>query len=81
MQREINLSDPNAGVVDLMRNTADRTISVIDTELIAVLAENRVVKAKPGYARGAYDEVCLERNGAGIVTVADGDLEIYRRAP
>ncbi len=81
MQREINLSDPNAGVVQLIRNTADATIKGVDAELTAVLSDNLVVKGNFGYVDGSYDNVRFDLNGDGVVDSADKDLKIPRLAP
>jgi iron complex outermembrane receptor protein len=81
MQREINLSDPNAGVVQLIRNTADATIKGVDAEVTAVFTENLVVKANLGYVDGRYDEVRYDLNGDGVVDDADAQLKIPRIAP
>ena len=81
MQREINLSDPLAGVVQLIRNTADATIKGVDAELTAVLTDNLVVKANLGYVDGGYDEVLFDISGDGVVDSADADLKIPRLAP
>lgn len=81
MQREINLSDPLAGVVQLIRNTADATIKGVDAELTAVLTDNLVVKANLGYVDGGYDEVLFDISGDGVVDSADTELKIPRLAP
>jgi len=81
MQREINLSDPQAGVVQLIRNTADATIKGVDAEITAVLTDNLVVKASLGYVDGEYNEVRFDLNGDGVVDSADAELKIPRLAP
>lgn len=81
MQREINLADPLAGVVQLIRNTADATIKGIDAEFTAVLTDNLVVKANLGYVNGGYDHVLYDISGDGVVDSVDAELEIPRLAP
>jgi iron complex outermembrane receptor protein len=81
MQREINLSDPVVGVVQLVRNTADATIKGFDAELTAVLTDNLVVKANVGYVDGSYDEVLFDISGDGVVDMNDRNLKIPRLAP
>ncbi|MDA0681571.1 MAG: TonB-dependent receptor [Proteobacteria bacterium] len=81
MQRELNLADPLAGVVQLIRNTADATIKGIDAEITAVLTNNLVVKASLGYVDGRYDEVRFDLNGDGVIDTADTELKIPRLAP
>jgi iron complex outermembrane receptor protein len=81
MQREINLSDPAAGVVQLIRNTADATIKGVDAELTAAMTDNLVIKASLGYVDGTYDDVRFDLNGDGTVDSADAELKIPRLAP
>ena len=81
MQREINLSDPVVGVVQLIRNTADATIKGIDAELTAVATENLVISANLGYVDGEYNEVRFDLNGDGVIDGADLALDIPRLAP
>jgi iron complex outermembrane receptor protein len=81
MQREINLSDPVVGVVQLIRNTADATIKGVDAELTAVLTDNLVIKASLGYVDGEYNEVLFDISGDGVVDSADTELKIPRLAP
>lgn len=81
MQREINLSDPVVGVVQLIKNTADATIKGIDAELSVVLTDNLVVRASLGYVDGSYDEVLFDISGDGEVNEKDAALEIPRLAP
>lgn len=81
MQREINIADPLAGVVQLIRNTADATIKGIDAELTALLTDNLVIKASLGYVDGEYNEVLFDISGDGVVDSTDAELKIPRLAP
>ncbi|MDZ7642875.1 MAG: TonB-dependent receptor [Woeseiaceae bacterium] len=81
MQREVNLSDPVVGVVQLIRNTADATIRGLDAELSLVLTDSLFVSANLGYVDGKYDEVRFDLNGDTEVNRADRDLELPRLAP
>jgi iron complex outermembrane recepter protein len=81
MQREVNLSDPVVGVVQLIRNTADATITGIDAELGVVLTERLFLQASLGYVDGTYDEVRFDLTGDGVIDSADRNLEIPRLAP
>jgi len=81
MQREVNLSDPVVGVVQLVRNTADATIKGVDLELTAVLTDNLVITASYGYVDGEYNEVLFDISGDGVVDSTDADLKIPRLAP
>ncbi len=81
MQREINLSDPVVGVVQLIKNTADATIKGVDAEITAVLSDHLVVKANLGYVDGQYDNVIYDISGDGVIDDADLALNIPRLAP
>jgi iron complex outermembrane receptor protein len=81
MQREINLSDPLVGVVQLIRNTADATITGVDAEIGWALTESLFLQANLGYVDGSYDEVLFDLSSDGVIDAADRDLEIPRLAP
>ncbi len=81
MQRELNLSDPIVGVVQLIRNTADATIKGIDAEFTAVLTDNLVVRANMGYVDGEYNTILFDLNGDDVIDEADAALKIPRLAP
>jgi iron complex outermembrane receptor protein len=70
MQREINLPDPAAGVVQLIRNTADATIFGIEIEGQYFVTDNLVLQGHVGHLNGDYDKVlfnlnsdCIDVNG------------------
>ncbi|MGH8224194.1 MAG: TonB-dependent receptor, partial [Woeseiaceae bacterium] len=81
LQRELNLSDSIVGVVQLIRNTADATITGFDLELSAVLSDSLFLRASLGYVDGSYDEVRADLNGDGVVDSADRQLALPRLAP
>lgn len=81
MQREVNLDDPIVGVVQLIRNTADATITGLDLETTWILTDSLLMKASLGYVDGQYDEVRFDLNGDGVVDSADKRLELPRLAP
>ncbi|MGB5346447.1 MAG: TonB-dependent receptor [Woeseia sp.] len=81
MQREINLSDPVVGVVQLIRNTADATISGIDFEGSWVLTDSLLLTGSVGYVDGQYDEVLFDLSGDGVVNGTDKALKLPRLAP
>lgn len=81
MQREINLSDPLVGVVQLIRNTANATITGIDAELGWALSESLFLQASLGYVDGSYDDVLADLNGDNVIDAADRNLKIPRLAP
>jgi iron complex outermembrane receptor protein len=81
MQREVNLQDPVVGVVQLIRNTANATITGFDLELGAALTDSLFLQATAGYVDGEYDEVLFDISGDGAVDAEDENLEIPRLAP
>lgn len=80
MQREINLPDPISGVVQVIRNTADATISGIEVETLLPLTDNLLLDASIGYIDPEYDSVRFDLNGDGQINGADLDLDLPRAA-
>jgi len=81
LQREINLADPFAGVVQIIRNTADATIWGFETEAQFFVTDNLTLLASLGHTNGSYDDVFFDLNGDTVLDQADLDLNIPRLAP
>jgi iron complex outermembrane receptor protein len=81
LQREINLSDPFVGVIQIIRNTSDATITGFDFELSASLSDHLFMRTSYGYVDGGYDEVRFDLNGDGMINSADRNLSLPRLAP
>jgi iron complex outermembrane receptor protein len=81
MQREVNLSDPVVGVVQLIQNTANATITGFDAEIGWSITDSLFLQSSVGYVDGSYDEVLVDLNGDGSIDSADENLEIPRLAP
>lgn len=81
MQREVNLADSGAAVVQLIRNTADATIRGAEFEMMAGLSDSLLLSMNLGYVDGDYDDVWLDISGDGVVDDTDLGLEIPRLAP
>jgi iron complex outermembrane receptor protein len=81
MQREVNLPDPVFGVVQLIRNTADATITGLDAEIGWAMSESLFLRASLGYVDGSYDEILVDISGDGMIDAVDRNLEIPRLAP
>ncbi|MEX2494902.1 MAG: TonB-dependent receptor [Woeseia sp.] len=81
MQREINLSDPVVGVVQLIRNTADATVTGADAEITWSITDSLFLQTNLGYVDGSYDEVRFDLTGDGAIDAEDRALEIPRLAP
>ncbi len=81
MQREVNLSDPVAGVVQVIRNTADADIFGIEVELQYPILDNLLFLGSVGYLDGDYNDVVFDLNSDGEVNALDEELDIPRLAP
>ncbi len=85
MQRELNLSDPIAGVVQVITNTADATIWGFEIESQIALTDNFLFEGSLGHTRGNYDSLLFDIGAPavspGVVDEADLNLEIPRLAP
>lgn len=81
MQREVNLPSATAGVVQLIKNTADATITGAEAEFHWAMADNLFLKLSAGYVDGSYTEVRFDLNGDGVVDQADKNLDLPRLSP
>ena len=81
MQREINLPDAVAGVVQLIRNTADAHIFGIEIEGRYFVTDNLVLTGNIGRLDGDYDSVLFDLNSDGVTNATDLTLQIPRLAP
>ena len=75
MQRELNFADPDAGVVQIIRNSADTTIWGFEIDGTFSLSDDLVMLASLGYIDAEYDEVLFDLNNDGVVDSADTDLQ------
>ena len=78
MQREVNLSDPGAAVVQNITNTADATIHGLEVDGQFVIGESLVLTGNIGIIDAEYDTVRFDLTGDGLVTTADENLAIPR---
>lgn len=62
MQREVNLPDPVAGVVQLIRNTADAHIFGIEIEAQYAVTDNLLITGNLGRLNGEYENVFFNLN-------------------
>lgn len=77
MQRDVNQTDPVAGIVQVTTNTADATIQGFEIELLGALTEELVLNANVGFTEGRYDSVAFDLDGGGI-GASDLALQIPR---
>lgn len=78
MQREVNLADPFAGVVQVIKNTADAEIWGAEIEGTFALGSSTVLTASVGWIDPQYTDVFFDLNSDGQLTDADEDLELPR---
>jgi len=81
LQREVNLPDPSAGVVQIIDNTADSRILGFEAELIAELHENFTFTGSIGVLDDQYSNVIFDISGDGVVNDIDEGLQLPRLAP
>jgi iron complex outermembrane receptor protein len=80
MQREINLADPTAGVVQVIRNTADAELWGVEADGTFSLLDNLTAMASVGYTHSEYTSVKFDLNGDGVIDGQDEDLNLPRAA-
>jgi iron complex outermembrane receptor protein len=80
MQREVNLADPFAGVVQVIKNTADADIWGFEVEGTFALGSNTVLLASLGWVDPSYDTVRFDLNGDGVIDEKDEALKLPRAA-
>jgi len=80
LQREVNLADPTAGVVQVIRNTADASITGIELDGLFPLTSSLLLNASFGYIDPEYDRVTFDLNSDGVINEADLDLDLPRAA-
>lgn len=81
MQREVNLADPGAGVVQNILNTADATIKGFEAEARMRVSPSLVFTANLGIIDANYDSVLFDISGDGVVDNRDLALRIPRVVP
>jgi len=80
MQREVNLADPGAAVVQNIVNTADATIMGVEAEARMRVSDTLLITANIGLIDDEYDEILFDisGDGNGLITDADFNLRIPR---
>ncbi|HBS35393.1 MAG TPA: TonB-dependent receptor [Parvularcula sp.] len=68
LQRELNLADSVAGVVQLIRNTADATVFGFEIEAQVLVTDNLIFQGNLGRLDGEYDRVLFNLNSDFIDT-------------
>lgn len=80
MQREINRSDPTAGVVQIITNSADAEIYGIELDGTFAFGSSTVLMASVGWIDPSYTFVRYDLNGDGVVDSRDEALKLPRAA-
>ncbi|MGK2926126.1 MAG: TonB-dependent receptor, partial [Lysobacterales bacterium] len=80
MQRELNLSDPAAGVVQIINNTADAEIYGFEIDGTFALGSNTVLLASLGWVDPSYRTVYRDLNSDNVIDAKDEALELPRAA-
>ncbi|MGJ8560570.1 MAG: TonB-dependent receptor [Litorimonas sp.] len=78
MQRELNLSDPTAGVLQTIINTADATIKGLELEGRIRANANLLFTGNIGLIDASYDTVLFDISSDGVVDFADLALSLPR---
>ncbi len=78
LQREVNLADPGAGVVQNILNTADATITGFEAEARMRVSDSLIVTANLGVIDDKYDSLLFDISGDGLINDTDLALRIPR---
>lgn len=78
MQRELNLADASAGVVQVIKNTADADILGFELEASYQLGSSTLLMASLGLIDAKYTKVAYDLNSDGVVNGADKKLDLPR---
>jgi iron complex outermembrane receptor protein len=81
MQREVNLADPGAAVVQNILNTADATIAGFEAEARMRVSDSLAFTANIGIVDAEYDKVLFDISGDGLIDDADLALSLPRVSP
>ncbi|MBV1908441.1 MAG: TonB-dependent receptor [Kangiellaceae bacterium] len=78
MQREVNLPAPDGSVIQVIKNTAEATMTGLEIDGVVFLTESILATFNFGYIDAGYDEVIFDLNGDGVIGGDDTKLEIPR---
>ena len=78
MQREVNLSDPSAGVVQTIVNTADAEIAGLELEGRYAITDNFLLTGNVGLIDAEYQSVDFDISGDGVIDGEDLALALPR---
>lgn len=78
LQREVNTTDPIAGIVQIVRNTANAEIFGIEIDGQFPLSDNLIFTMSAGILDGDYEDIFFDLSGDGVINEQDFALEIPR---
>lgn len=78
MQRELNFADEDAGVVQIIRNSADATLWGVEVDGTFALGDNLLLLASFGYIDASYDDVFFDLTQDGVIDGNDRGLGLPR---
>lgn len=81
LQRELNLSDPVAGVVQITQNTAKARVKGFEADMQMLVAEGVLITAQVGHVDGDYKDVIFDISSDGVIDENDLALSLPRLAP
>jgi len=81
LQREINIPAQTAGIVQLIRNTADAEIFGFELDATLPVSDGLLLTGGIGYLDGDYTEVFEDLNNDGVINDTDFDLDLPRLSP
>lgn len=70
-QREVNLSDPITGVVQVIKNTADTEIFGFEFDSIFPVGDSTVLTASLGFIDAQYKRIFFDLTGDGVIDARD----------
>ncbi len=70
-QREVNLSDPITGVVQVIKNTADTDILGFEFDTVVPVGDATVLTASVGYNDPEYQDIFFDLTGDGVIDEQD----------
>lgn len=80
MQRELNSASEGAGVVQIVRNTADADIFGVELDGVFALSDSLLLLASVGYLNAEYTDILSDLNGDDVINGADKNLALPRAA-
>jgi len=78
LQREVNTADPDQGITQVIRNTANADIHGFELDGKWVINDKLVLTGSLGYIDGEYTDIFSDLTGDGVINQDDFDLDIPR---